>query len=54
MANKVFTVEVWRKIGQPDLNSRMYYNHPITKLKTWGKVISIDYSYKGKIKLKIK
>jgi hypothetical protein len=49
---RVFDAPTWRKIGQPDLGSKMYYI--LNGKKIWGVVTSIDYGHKKGVKLKIK
>ena len=53
MATRTFTSEVWRKIGQPDLGSKMFYIDGKTGKKVWGHVTEVDFKSNG-IKLKIK
>ncbi len=52
MAKRIFDSETWRKIGQPDLGSKMYFIE--NGKKVWGEVISVNYGHKKGIELKIK
>lgn len=54
MARRIFDAETWRKIGQPDLNSKMYYIDGQTGKKVWGRVTEINYGHKRGVELKIK
>ena len=51
MAKRIFDSATWRKIGQPDLNSRMYFIKDGKRV--WGNVTSIAFTRKG-IELQIK
>jgi hypothetical protein len=51
MPKRIFDSATWRKIGQPDLNSRMYFIQGGRKV--WGNVTSIAFTRKG-IELQIK
>jgi hypothetical protein len=53
MATKVFDKETWNKLGQPNINSKMYYINKSTSKKVWGLVSEIDFGHKKGIKLKI-
>jgi hypothetical protein len=53
MAVRIFDVETWKKLGQPDLNSKMYYINKSTGKKVWGLVSEIQYGHKKGIRLKI-
>ena len=54
MARRIFDAETWRKIGQPDLNSKMYYIDGQTGKKVWGRVTEINYGHKRGVELRIK
>jgi hypothetical protein len=54
MAVRIFDTETWRELGQPDLNSKMYYINGKTGKKVWGIVTEIHYGHKKGIQLKIK
>jgi len=54
MAVRIFDSETWRKIGQPDLGSKMFYINKSTGKRVWGKVESVQFGHKKGIKLKIK
>ncbi len=54
MARRIFDAETWRKIGQPDLDSKMYYIDGQTGKKVWGRVTEINYGHKRGVELKIK
>jgi ribosomal protein L35AE/L33A len=54
MAVRIFDVETWRKLGQPGLNSKMYYINKSTGKKVWGLVSEIQHGHKKGVKLKIK
>ena len=53
MATRTFNDETYRKIGSPDLNSKMFYINGKTGEKVWGKVIAIDFKKDG-VKIRIK
>jgi hypothetical protein len=52
MAVRIFDTETWRELGQPDLNSKMYYINGKTGKKVWGIVTEIHYGHKKGIQLK--
>lgn len=54
MAKRIFSAEIWKKIGQPDLGSKMFYFNGQTGKKVWGEVTEIDYGHKRGVALKIK
>lgn len=54
MAKRYFDTETWRKIGQPDLNSRMFYINGKTGEKVWGQVTSVNFGTSKGIELVIK
>jgi membrane protease subunit (stomatin/prohibitin family) len=54
MATRIFDAETWRKLGQPDLNSKMYYINKSTGKKVWGTVIAVNYGHKRGVQLRIK
>jgi ribosomal protein L35AE/L33A len=54
MAVRIFDSETWRKIGQPDLGSKMFYIDKSTGKKVWGSVTEVQFGYKKGVKLKIK
>lgn len=54
MAVRIFDVETWKKIGQPDLGSKMFYFNMETGKKVYGIVSEIRYGHKKGIKIKIK
>jgi hypothetical protein len=54
MAVRIFNAETWRKIGQPDLGSKMFYINGVTGKKVWGSVTEVDFGHKKGVKLKIK
>ena len=54
MPIRIFDAETWRKIGQPDLGSKMFYIDGKTKKKVWGHVIMSNFGHKKGIELKIK
>lgn len=49
---RTYDSETWVKIGQPDLGSKMFMKKKNGE-KVWGSVSSIDYSYKGKVRIGI-
>lgn len=53
MATRIFDTETWRKLGQPDLDSKMYYINKSTGKKVWGFVSAIYYGHKKGIKITI-
>ena len=52
MAKRVFTPEIWRKIGQPDLNSKMFFIAQNGK-KIWGRVTMVNFGHRKGIELNI-
>jgi ribosomal protein L35AE/L33A len=54
MAVRIFDSETWRKIGQPDLGSKMFYIDKSTGKKVWGSVTEVQFGHKKGVKLKIK
>jgi hypothetical protein len=52
MAKRIFDTETWIKLGQPDLNSKMYYI--VNGKKVWGQVIAINYGHKKGVELTIR
>jgi len=52
MAVRIFDSETWRKIGQPDLGSKMFYIK--NGKKVWGSVTEVQFGHKKGVKLKIK
>lgn len=54
MAVRIYDANTWRKIGQPDLGSKMFYINRKTNKKIWGEVTSIQHGHKKGIKLTIK
>lgn len=53
MKKKVFDVETWRKIGRPDIGSKMFYINGFGK-KVYGTVVEINYNHKHGVELIIK
>jgi len=54
MAVRIFDSKTWRKIGQPDLGSKMFYINGETGKKVWGRVTEVNFGHKKGVKLKIK
>lgn len=54
MAKRIFDTETWKKIGQPDLGSKMFYINGKTKEKVWGFVTEVNYGHKRGVALTIK
>jgi len=54
MARRIFNTETWRKIGQPDLNSKMFYWNKETGKKIFGFVTAINYGHKRGVEITIK
>ena len=52
MARRVFDSETWIKIGQPDLNSKLFFKDKNGN-KIWGVVTMINYSHKKGVELNI-
>ncbi len=52
MPKKIFDTETWKKLGHPDLGSKMYFVEKGKKI--WGEVVSIHYGHKKGVELKIK
>ena len=48
---KIFDTNTWVKLGQPDLNSKMYFVRD--KKKVWGIVTQIHYGHRKGVMLKI-
>ena len=56
MIKRYFDSETYKKLGQPDLGSKMYFIR--NRKKIWGIVVSIRFTgdkskHKGKIEIKI-
>jgi hypothetical protein len=54
MAVRIFSSETWRKIGKPDLGSKMFYINWETKKKVYGSVTDITFGHKKGVKITIK
>lgn len=54
MAIRVFNSETWRKIGQPDVGSKMFYINQKTGKKVYGTVVMVNFGHKKGVQLKIK
>jgi hypothetical protein len=54
MAVRIFSAENWRKIGKPDLGSKMFYINGKTKKKVYGSVTEINFGHKRGVKIIIK
>jgi hypothetical protein len=54
MAVRILSAETWRKIGKPDLGSKMYYINWETKKKVYGSVTEISFGHKKGVKIRIK
>lgn len=52
MARRIFSSETWRKLGQPDVGSKMYYFRDGKKV--WGEVVMSNFGHKKGVELKIK
>jgi hypothetical protein len=54
MAKRVLSNDLWHKLGQPDLNHKMYYIHGVTKKRVYGIITEIDYGHKKGVAVTIK